>query len=105
MSTAAIRGLGMPNHFLLRFLLRFFDSLQLFHQFTPPPGACQKSYRATECLNCQELPSNQAFAAILDRISNGVHKNTPLAFHPITQLVETAETGRADHRFMPDALE
>ncbi|KAJ7206700.1 hypothetical protein C8J57DRAFT_1614672, partial [Mycena rebaudengoi] len=54
--------------------------------------ACQKSYsqpETTECLKCQELPSNRAFAGILDRIANGVHENTPLAFHPIAQLVET----------------
>ncbi|KAJ7281329.1 hypothetical protein C8J57DRAFT_1558865 [Mycena rebaudengoi] len=53
--------------------------------------ACDKTYPHsdnTECRKCRALGSNVRFAGILNRITNGVHENTPLAYQPIEQLVE-----------------
>ncbi|KAJ7232667.1 hypothetical protein B0H12DRAFT_971930, partial [Mycena haematopus] len=51
-----------------------------------------------QCKSCTALPSDSVLRGILDRIINGVHENSRLAFHPIASLVEA-------HRRRGDQLE
>ncbi|KAJ7787875.1 hypothetical protein B0H14DRAFT_3578700, partial [Mycena olivaceomarginata] len=41
-----------------------------------------------QCRSCAVLPSDSNLKGVLDRIFNGVHENSRLAFHPIGNLVQ-----------------
>ncbi|KAJ7192653.1 hypothetical protein GGX14DRAFT_701343 [Mycena pura] len=61
------------------------------HSFFLVAFHCRGQYTRsdrTECSNCSSLTDNATLAGILHRIVDGVHENTPLAYHPIAQLVE-----------------
>ncbi|KAJ7486985.1 hypothetical protein FB451DRAFT_1026796 [Mycena latifolia] len=54
-------------------------------------GSCQHKFAPKEdaqCKNCTALLSDKTLRGILDRIVNGVHENSRLAFHPMGNLVE-----------------
>ena len=45
-------------------------------------------YSSDWCRPCRELLLNHVLSGILNRIENGVHENTPLAFRSIDALIE-----------------